>query len=84
MTRPDTGATWGNRSRAGDGVEAPEAFPGEHGSDFDWSEAFDGDRTTLLPPARDRIFHFALYVGYFDSTKSTGLSRRNSATDRGP
>jgi hypothetical protein len=75
---PDTGASWGSRSRAGNGIEAPALVPGESGSGFNWGAAFDGYRASLLPPERARIFHFALYIGYFDEEKHSGLSRRNS------
>ncbi|HEU4738786.1 MAG TPA: hypothetical protein VFS54_06860 [Solirubrobacterales bacterium] len=81
LMNPDTGATWGARSRAGNGVEGPARIAGLSGSDFDWTAAFDGYRKTLLPAERNRIFHFALYVGSFDSAGHSGMSRGN--TDAG-
>lgn len=79
LMNPDTGATWGGLSRAGDGVEAPDVIPGLHGNDFHWEEAFDGYRSQLVPAERSRLFHFALYVGGYGNG-SSGVSRGATAT----
>lgn len=78
---PDTGASWGSRSRAGNGVEGPARIAGINGSKFDWTAAFDGYRKNLLPAERNRIFHFALYVGTFNNAGNSGLAR--GKTDAG-
>jgi uncharacterized repeat protein (TIGR01451 family) len=81
VMNPDTGATWGSRSRGGGSVSGPERLTGL-GEDepASWS-MFDGYRNQLKSPERDRIFHFALYVGSINGGYS-GEARPNRG-DRG-
>jgi len=75
LMNPDTGALWGSRSRAGDGIAAPSRIPGQVGNDFNWNTAFTGYRASLLPANRSRLFHFMLYVGSFNNAGNSGLAR---------
>lgn len=80
VMNPDTGAKWGAKSRSGVAYSAPSRIRGYNSTtqDFDWTAEFDGIRTSLLTRQRDRIFHFALYVGDFDGS-SSGIARPSSS-----
>src|SRR5690349_7798848 len=80
LMNPDNNATWGQASRVTNtGISAPETLPGDNGGDFDWTEAYDGIRSTALTDdRRARIFHEALYIGRFDAAGHSGLSRRGN------
>jgi hypothetical protein len=79
LMNPDTGALWGSRSRAGDGINAPSRIAGQVGNQFNWGAAFTGYRASLLPANRSRLFHFMLYVGSFNNAGNSGLARRGGA-----
>lgn len=82
IMNPDTNTKWGSLSAVDPGrmPEAPSLLAGEpadHNIDnFDWA-AFQGYRDDAMTARRARVFHFALYVGRFDSRRNyLGLARR--------
>ncbi len=87
VMNPDTGARWGSRTAVRDAVAAPTPIPGyaRTTGTFDWTVAFDGYKQQLMPSARRRIFHFALYVGQHEDghVSASGEARPNLGTGLG-
>ena len=77
---PQTGSTWGSRSRATDLGFIPELGFFDDDDEYDWG-AFDTLKSNNFPDDREPIFHYALSANRYGDSESSGISRGIGASD---